>query len=75
MDRQFDASYIDHELNNIGSRIQRQVSIYLIGGCAMSFRNLKETTKDIDIVFLRMKQIMTHFAGLYLVRNTTSQEQ
>ncbi|MEK6982679.1 MAG: hypothetical protein AABX38_07125 [Candidatus Micrarchaeota archaeon] len=51
MDRQFDASYIDHELNNIGSRIQRQVSIYLIGGCAMSFRNLKETTKDIDIVF------------------------
>ncbi|MEW6035525.1 MAG: hypothetical protein AB1529_02840 [Candidatus Micrarchaeota archaeon] len=47
----FDATYIDQELGKIGARVKRPVSIYLIGGCAMSFRNLKETTNDIDIVF------------------------
>ncbi|MFH0884343.1 MAG: hypothetical protein V1861_01380 [Candidatus Micrarchaeota archaeon] len=47
----FDAKYIDAELDIIGSRIKRPISIYLIGGCAMSFRKLKETTKDVDIVF------------------------
>lgn len=48
---QFDAKYIDTELEKIGTRIKKPISIYLIGGCAMSFRKLKETTKDIDIVF------------------------
>lgn len=47
----FDAKYIDSELGNIGVRIKKPVSIYLIGGCAMSFRKLKESTKDVDIVF------------------------
>lgn len=48
---EFDAEYVDKELNGIGARIRKPVSIYLIGGVAMSFRGLKETTKDIDIVF------------------------
>ena len=47
----FDARYIDAELENIGARVKKSVSIYLIGGCTMSFRKLKETTKDVDIVF------------------------
>ena len=47
----FDAGYIDRELQQIGSRVKKPVSIYLIGGCAMAFRRLKEVTKDIDIVF------------------------
>jgi hypothetical protein len=47
----FDAKYIDTELGNIGSRIKTPLKIYLIGGCAMSFRGLKESTKDVDIVF------------------------
>jgi len=54
MDRQFDADYIDKELQNIGTRIKKPLNVYLIGGCAMSFRKLKETTKDVDIV-LRAK--------------------
>ncbi|MFH1787842.1 MAG: DUF6036 family nucleotidyltransferase, partial [Candidatus Altiarchaeota archaeon] len=49
--RQFDSAYIDHELTEIGIRMKKSAKIYLIGGCAMSFRGLKETTKDIDIVF------------------------
>lgn len=47
----FDAKYIDRELGNIGTRAKKPISIYLIGGCAMSFRGLKESTKDMDIVF------------------------
>ncbi len=48
---QFDANYIQNELGEIGKRIRKPVKIYLIGGCALSFRGLKETTKDMDIVF------------------------
>jgi len=47
----FDAEYIDAQLGIIGARVPKPVRIYLIGGCAMSFRKLKESTKDADIVF------------------------
>lgn len=47
----FDAKYIDAELEKIGARVPKPITIYLIGGCAMSFRGLKESTKDVDIVF------------------------
>ncbi|MFH2106805.1 MAG: hypothetical protein ABII22_06090 [Candidatus Micrarchaeota archaeon] len=50
-DRMFDAKYIDEEFGRIGARVKEQLGIYLIGGCAMSFRKLKESTKDVDIVF------------------------
>ena len=49
--KQFDAAYIDKELGEIGARVRKPIKVYLIGGCAMSFRKLKESTKDIDIVF------------------------
>jgi len=51
MDKHFDARYIDEELQKISKRVKKPTNIYLIGGCAMSFRGLKETTKDVDIVF------------------------
>ncbi len=51
MDKQFNSPYIDAELGKIGARIKRPIQVYLIGGCAMSFRGLKESTKDVDIVF------------------------
>jgi len=47
----FDSKYIDNELSEIGKRVKKPLRIYLIGGCAMSFRGLKEATKDVDIVF------------------------
>src|SRR3989339_1985569 len=51
MDKQFDAVYIDKELKEMGARVKKPLNIYLVGGCAMSFRKLKATTKDMDIVF------------------------
>ena len=37
-------------LNYIGSKIENPVNAYLIGGAAMMWHNLKDATKDVDIV-------------------------
>lgn len=47
---QFDRDYIETELTRIAERLQTDVTAYLIGGGAMSLRDLKDTTKDIDLV-------------------------
>ncbi len=49
--RQFTEREIDFFLGNIGSSLDRRVSVYLIGGAAMSLMGLKDSTKDIDLVF------------------------
>ena len=47
---QFNRGYIETELNRIAECLQTEVNAYLIGGGAMSLRDLKDTTKDIDFV-------------------------
>ncbi len=37
-------------LHNIGAQLAIHVTAYLIGGCAMSMRGLKDATKDADII-------------------------
>ncbi|AWB26517.1 hypothetical protein [Halococcoides cellulosivorans] len=46
----FDRDYIEMELHRIAEHLKMEVDAYLIGGGAMSFRDLKDTTKDIDLV-------------------------
>jgi predicted nucleotidyltransferase len=46
----FDSDYIRTELTRIADLLETDVDTYLIGGGAMSLRNLKDTTKDIDLV-------------------------
>lgn len=46
----FGRDYIEQELRRIAEHLQTEVDAYLIGGGAMSLRNLKDTTKDIDLV-------------------------
>jgi len=46
----FDAEYIRSELERIGAHLETPLTGYLIGGGAMAFRDLKEATKDIDLV-------------------------
>lgn len=46
----FGAGYIRDELERIAGHLQTEVQAYLIGGGAMSLRELKDTTKDIDLV-------------------------
>jgi hypothetical protein len=50
MRRRFDSKYIESELRRVGRQLETELTVYLIGGGAMSFRGLKETTKDIDLI-------------------------
>lgn len=46
----FDDSYIRTELERIGEHLDEPLTVFLIGGGAMAFYGLKDTTKDIDLV-------------------------
>lgn len=50
MRRRFDTAYIRSELERIGAALATSIDVFLIGGGAMAFRELKDTTKDIDLV-------------------------
>ncbi|MEK6850173.1 MAG: hypothetical protein AABX85_01210 [Nanoarchaeota archaeon] len=46
----FNKDELENLLVNIGSKVKKQIKIYMIGGCALSFKGLKLVTKDIDII-------------------------
>jgi hypothetical protein len=50
MRERFDSEYIHSELERVGDQLEAPLTVYLIGGGSMAFRDLKETTKDIDLV-------------------------
>ncbi|EMA28278.1 DUF6036 family nucleotidyltransferase [Haloarcula japonica] len=50
MRRRFDSEYIESELRRVGRQLETELTVYLIGGGAMAFRGLKNTTKDIDLI-------------------------
>lgn len=50
MRERFDGEYIRLELERIGDQLEASMTVFLLGGGAMAFRDLKETTKDIDLV-------------------------
>lgn len=50
MRERFDSEYIRSELERVGDYLTDPLTVYLIGGGSMAFRDLKETTKDIDLV-------------------------
>ncbi len=46
----FNKEELESLLEHVGEKIEKPMKIYMIGGCALSFKGLKETTKDIDII-------------------------
>ena len=42
----------------IGRKLKRKIECFVIGGSAMMYYNVKENTKDIDVVFLNEKDRM-----------------
>ena len=50
MRNRFDSEYIQAELERIGRGVETPLQGFLIGGGAMAFRELKDATKDIDLV-------------------------
>jgi len=48
----FTKDQLEELLIETGAYIEKPIKIYLIGGCALSFKGLKPATKDIDIVVM-----------------------
>ena len=48
--RNFDQEYITKELGRLNGVLNEKLSIYLLGGAAMTIAGLKPGTKDIDVI-------------------------
>jgi len=46
----FDREYLKKEMEKLDGLMKGRLDFYLIGGGSMSFQNLKDATKDIDVV-------------------------
>ncbi len=54
----FEKKSLESFFEKIGSIAQIPITLYLIGGGNMSLRNLKPTTKDVDVVLLDGKELL-----------------
>lgn len=66
----YNKSYIEEQFNRIDQKLESSVEVYLIGGGSMAFRELKDTTKDIDLVVdgsekMKILKAALHDTGYY----------
>ncbi len=46
----FDRAYMEKELEKLGAKLSKRITVYLIGGGCMMYRDTKAATKDVDMV-------------------------
>ncbi len=51
LERQYSKKDIEAVFSTVGGFLERPVEVILFGGCSMTFRNLKPSTKDVDLLF------------------------
>jgi len=47
---QFRRAYILKEFNKLADKIIKRTKVFMIGGGALAFYDLKEGTKDVDVI-------------------------
>jgi len=67
-------SYIKNELIQIDKLLKRKITVYLIGGSAMSFYGIKDSTKDIDALFENQYDCAEFFNAITKLGYETSEQ-
>ena len=62
--RSFDKNYLQQEFDKLNATTKLPITLYLIGGGAMSFYGVKAATKDIDIILTNREDLNNLKAAL-----------
>jgi len=54
---QFTAQQLLEEIKKIGQALESKTVVFMIGGCSMSLRGLKPSTKDVDLIFTEKNEL------------------
>jgi sRNA-binding regulator protein Hfq len=54
----FKRKSLEEFFEKVGKIAKVPITLYLIGGCNMSLRNMKPATKDVDVVLLNRKEML-----------------
>ena len=57
-------THVEEFLENLSRHIEQDMTIFLIGGCALCLKNLKDATVDMDIVVLSRKDFSILSKGI-----------
>ena len=57
MDKLHGKEKLLEDLTEIDRRLPRKIKVYLIGGCALSLKDIKAATKDVDAIFTSVKDL------------------
>lgn len=55
----FNTQELEGWLNDVAKALDSPCSVYLIGGCAMCFKDLKSATKDVDAIVMSKEEFST----------------
>jgi hypothetical protein len=67
-------SYIKEELLKVDNILTKEVDVYLIGGSALSFYKIKDSTKDIDALFENQYDCAEFFNSIIKLGYETSEQ-
>jgi len=63
--KNFDRRYIEKQLEIIDSHLHKPLTLYIIGGGAMGFYDLKTATKDIDVIVTKEDEAISLLKALH----------